>query len=450
METIEHDMNMSHVLEQLLKTRLTSTFKSYGVDINELLTPLKWKPLVLVIGNYSSGKSTFINEFLGDNVQRTGQAPTDDSFTVITSDEGEDENVPGNTVVSDERLPFLSLRKFGEGLISHVSLKRVKSAALDNIALIDTPGMLDSVTEKDRGYDYLSVVGELAKVSDLIILMFDPYKAGTIKETYEAIRTTLPGTTGEDRVVYVLNRIDECDNVSDLLRSYGALCWNLSQMTGRKDMPRIFLTYSPDRAQSNSETWMNEREELVKVLKTAPRMRLNHMVQEVDRSVRDLSLSIEAFTNYRKRLIDKIKRIAVTGAIASIVAFLFGDLTMKIFTDYPDTPLTWALIDRTLSGEHLVWPFIWLAAVLSITFLTISRFIFPRLKRNTLKNLDNLVVLDNAYKKDLWGRTKTTVHKSITDKGIKHLFTPHGRHLGKVERFLENDIKPLYGRIQSS
>jgi EH domain-containing protein 1 len=451
MEPLQHDLNLPYELEQLITTKLSSTLKTYGVDIKELMTTLKWKPIILIIGNYSSGKSTFINEFLGSQIQRTGQAPTDDSFTIITSDEIIDENVPGNTVVSDERLPFLSLRKFGEGLISHIRLKRINAPNLDNIAIIDTPGMLDSVTEKDRGYDYLSVVGELAKISDLIILMFDPYKAGTIKETYEAIRTTLPGTTGEDRVVYVLNRIDECDNVSDLLRSYGALSWNLSQMTGRKDLPRIYLTYSPEKVRPDSETWMNERDELIDVLKSAPRMRLNHMVHEVDRSVRELALSIEAFSTYRKSLIEKLKRVVLIGASAALVVFLFGDLTMKIFTDYPETPLALALIDPDInvSGEHLIWPFIWLIVVLNLTFLTINRIIFPQAKKSALKNIDSLVVLDSTYQNDLWARTKKHVYKSIDEKGARHLLTAHGRHLTKIQRFLENDLNPLYERIQS-
>lgn len=449
METLQHDNDLPKKLEELLKNKLSSPLKIYDINTKELLTPLRWKPLVLIIGNYSSGKSTFINEILGSNIQRTGQAPTDDSFTIITSDKGVDEDVPGNTVVSDERLPFLSFRKYGEGLISHLSLKRVDSTALDNIAIIDTPGMLDSVTEKSRGYDYLAVVGELAKISDLIILMFDPYKAGTIKETYEAIRTTLPGKTGEDRIVYVLNRIDECENVTDLLRSYGALSWNLSQMTGRKDIPRVYLTYSPDKLKPGSETWINEREELEEVIKTAPQMRLNHMVHEVDRSVRELALSIEAFTSFRKRLMESLKRAFYAGGIASFVAFLFGDVIMKIFTGYPETPLTWAIIERTTTPGTLVWPFIWLIFVLALTFLAVHRIILPKVKKNALKNIDSLVVLDSTYKKDLWKRTKPQVYKSINEKGLRHLLIAHGRQLTKLERFLEDDLNPIYEQIQS-
>jgi ribosome biogenesis GTPase A len=84
-------------LDKLLRSRMTPIYKRYGVSMQDVLTPLMWKPLVLVIGNYSSGKSTFINELLDMPVQRTGQAPTDDCFTILTSpDEGEaEEEIPG-------------------------------------------------------------------------------------------------------------------------------------------------------------------------------------------------------------------------------------------------------------------------------------------------------------------------------------------------------------------
>ncbi len=40
-------------------------------------------PFVFLLGNHSSGKSSFINFCLGRNIQKAGVAPTDDSFTVI-------------------------------------------------------------------------------------------------------------------------------------------------------------------------------------------------------------------------------------------------------------------------------------------------------------------------------------------------------------------------------
>ena len=43
------------------------------------------KPTVLLLGNHSAGKSAFINYLLGTEIQRTGLAPVDDSFTIISA-----------------------------------------------------------------------------------------------------------------------------------------------------------------------------------------------------------------------------------------------------------------------------------------------------------------------------------------------------------------------------
>ena len=120
-------------LDKLLRGKMAPIFKRYDVSMQDLLTPLKWKPLVLIIGNYSSGKSTFINELLDMPVQRTGQAPTDDCFTVLTCPEegAAEEEIPGGTVINDERLPFTPLMPYGERLFAHFRMKKVKSPLLD-------------------------------------------------------------------------------------------------------------------------------------------------------------------------------------------------------------------------------------------------------------------------------------------------------------------------------
>ena len=444
-------------LENLLRQKMASIFKRYGRDLDNLLTPLKWTPLVLIIGNYSSGKSTFINEILGRPVQRTGQAPTDDSFTIITLPEGEggERELPGASVINDQRLPFASLRQFGESLAAHLRMKMVDSPALEHLTIIDTPGMLDSVTEKDRGYDYLGVVGELAKLADLIILMFDPHKAGTIKETYQAIRSTLPGATGEDRVLYVLNRIDECESITDLVRSYGTLCWNLSQMTGRKDMPRIFLTFADPGASTTqlldnpplaAEAWSSEREELKKAVQTAPRMRLNHIFQDVERSIRETTLLVEALASYGNHAKARLRNVSRYGFTAAVLFFCFGDLLLNLLTGYPPSTMLGALFQGTLTSGHVVVPGAAALMVLTLASVYAKKFLLPRLVRATLRDPQGLVELDTANRRDLWRRVGDRVHDLIEAQPARQVWTPHGRYLKRLEQFREQDLRKLYER----
>jgi GTPase SAR1 family protein len=437
-------------LDKLLRSRMTPIYKRYGVSMQDVLTPLMWKPLVLVIGNYSSGKSTFINELLDMEVQRTGQAPTDDCFTILTSPmEGEaEEEVPGGTVVNDDRLPFAPLLPFGEKLFAHLRLKKVKSPVLENFAIIDTPGMLDSVTEKDRGYDYLGVVGELARLADLIILMFDPHKAGTIMETYQAIRSILPGSTGEDRVLYVLNRIDECDNVPDLVRSYGTLCWNLSQMTGRKDIPRLFLTFASKEGDSppqGIESWVSERDELKQAVETAPTMRINHVFQEAERGVRELDLQAEALAAFKDNFGLRTQKALKIGLLLSLLVFWFGDMALKLVAGFPQKTLVGSIFSGVFEDSLLVFPSLAALLILAITAIIISSFIFPQFKKSALEDLDSLIQFDSAYKRDLWRRVRERVSTSIEEDGYKQLWISHAWYRKRMRKILDKDI----GRLKS-
>lgn len=452
-------VNLKNELEELLRRRMGEQFRRYGLDLEKLLTPFKWKSLVLVIGNYSSGKSTFINEFLGREVQRMGQSPTDDSFTILSSlaePDGQEREIPGSTMVNDDSLPFAPLRQFGNTLIAHLRLKEIDTPLLKELAIIDTPGMLDSVTEKDRGYEYLGVVGELARLADLIILMFDPHKAGTIKETYQAIRSTLPAATGPDRTLFVLNRIDECDSVKDLVRAYGTLCWNLSQMTGRKDMPRIFLTFAPTEEEHAEETlqnrdlWTNEREELKKAINSAPRLRLDHILQDVDRAVRELRLQVAALARYREGFYARLKGVIRTGLLAAVLAFFFGDLILKLLTGYPNKVFVEALLAGNLQASRWVWPIGLAMAAFILSYLYVQYLLFPRYVRHTLKKLDDLADLETDYERDLWQRVRERVHAFIATQGRRHLWVRHSKHLRQIDTFLNKDLRRIYQRLQQT
>jgi len=191
-------------LVALVAKGLTPIATRHGYSEVPLEASIKWRPLVLVLGNYSSGKSTLINELLSAEIQATGQSPTDDSFTVLTHGGGEvgpggaelTEERDGAALLNDPEYPFEGLRRHGSRFAAHFRLKKVNSPFLRDLAIIDTPGMLDSFAEKGRGYDYQEVLGDLARMADLVLVLFDPHKAGTVREAYASLRETLLSSPG--------------------------------------------------------------------------------------------------------------------------------------------------------------------------------------------------------------------------------------------------------------
>ena len=154
-------------------------------------------PFVFLVGNHSSGKSSFINYVLGRPVQTAGVAPTDDCFTVIAPGP-QDVDQDGPALVGDPDIGFEGLRQFGPTLIHHTQLKVRENIRNQDFMIIDSPGMIDSPVNyggmvgnnskdrsstssaiMDRGYDFQGVVRWMAERADVVLLFFDPDKPGT-------------------------------------------------------------------------------------------------------------------------------------------------------------------------------------------------------------------------------------------------------------------------------
>ena len=211
-------------------------------------------PFVFCLGNHSSGKSTFINHVLGREVQKTGVAPTDDSFTVIAPSDHGDMDQDGPALVGNPDAGFSALRTFGPGLINHMHLKVRSDLNLDGIMMIDSPGMIDSPatqsniwdftkSSRDRGYDFMAVTRWFAERADVILLFFDPDKPGTTGETLACLTQSLAGL--DHKLHIILNKVDQFEKIHDFARAYGSLCWNLSKVISRKDLPRIYTMRVP-------------------------------------------------------------------------------------------------------------------------------------------------------------------------------------------------------------
>ncbi len=446
-------MNEKELQKQLqtkVKKKLEPLFARYKMDFGGIDAALKWKPIVLIIGNYSSGKSTLINELVGQHIQRTGQAPTDDSFTIITSDPGiNNVETPGSTLVNDERLPFQHFRGFGEKLISHICMKQVSSPVLENMAIIDSPGMIDATSENDRGYDYMKVLGEFAKIADLIVLMFDSHKTGTIKESYETIRHTLPEKSGEHRIVFVMSRIDECDHLSDFTRSYGTLCWNMSQMTGRKDIPHIYLTYAPSVVDPNTvaEGWPQERDELIEKIKNAPGFRIGHILEDIDRQLNELQIVAEAVSEFLNRATKVFWKYAKITVSVALLLFFFGDVVLNAIFSFPENTLITSIRNSQFSLANLIVPGALAAVTLFIGSFGYSKIAFKKQRKKAMLNGADLVKLDNDYRKNMWRKMEFKAKENLQDLKVKDLWSGYGRGMAKIQYFLNNDLKKYYEKI---
>ena len=97
----------------------------------------------------------------------------------------------------------------------------------------------------DRGYDFTGVVKWYADRADVVLLFFDPDKPGTTGETLSILVNALSNI--DHKLFIIFNKADRFMNqqIHDFARAYGSLCWNLSKVIPRKDLPRIYTMCLP-------------------------------------------------------------------------------------------------------------------------------------------------------------------------------------------------------------
>lgn len=280
---------------------------------------LKDAPLILILGNHSSGKSTFINYFTESPIQLTGMAPTDDDFTIIKGGPVEKER-PGSSVVSNPALGLEGLSQFGPKFLSHLKLKSIPNTRLERVTLVDSPGMIDSAdANAQREYNFQSVVRWFAERADLITLFFDPERPGTTAETLEIYTSAL--SDFDHKLMVIFNKVDQFQRLSDFARCYGNLCWNLGKVMRTKDLPQIYTTYVPSAHSSTSPLDLSEFDEaralLIKKMENTALQRVDNILTDVSVYLDRLLLHVETLDSFR-RWRKKIKwRLILLGLIAS-------------------------------------------------------------------------------------------------------------------------------------
>mmetsp|Transcript_28734 Transcript_28734/g.88833 ORF Transcript_28734/g.88833 Transcript_28734/m.88833 type:complete len:438 (+) Transcript_28734:213-1526(+) len=235
-----------YVLRELSKL-YTKTFRpieeatKFDVFYSSLLNEAEFRtpPMVLLVGPYSVGKTTFIEYLLGRKFpgQRVGPEPTTDRFVAVMY--GEDERtIPGNALTVAPNSPFRALQREGNAFLSRFEGSLCGSPLLEHVSLIDTPGVLSGEKQRvARHYDFDVVVQWFAERVDLIVLLFDPFKLDISDELMQVIK----GFRGhEDKVRVVLNKADRVSQ-QQLMRVYGALMWSLGRVLDTPEVCRVYV-----------------------------------------------------------------------------------------------------------------------------------------------------------------------------------------------------------------
>uniref|UniRef100_A0A8C1UYL1 Si:ch211-11k18.4 n=1 Tax=Cyprinus carpio TaxID=7962 RepID=A0A8C1UYL1_CYPCA len=249
---------------------LITIAQSVGVS---LLPPRK-KITVMLIGNHSAGKSSFVNWYVEEHIQRTGVAIETQGFSFVTSGRKR-ESLTGNAT-----------NRVSEYLGTEICTSRQKRFSL--VTFVDTPGLVDG--DMKYPFDVDQAILWLGELCDLILVFFDPMGQALCKRTLNIVEK-LNEKQG-DRLRFYLSKADEAGGESDRQRVMMQIVQELCKRPGLNkcgfDMPTIYVP-NPNKP----SRCVNQIEEVCRTIEKT----INQTVQNTLNSLeKDCNLITEGIT----------------------------------------------------------------------------------------------------------------------------------------------------------
>ena len=231
-----------------------------------LASRISWWPLISVLGTFSSGKSTFINAYVGENLQDTGNQAVDDKFTVIchrSADTGANQTLPGTALDADPRFPFYrishEIEKVAQGegkhIESYLQLRTTNQEPIRGKIIIDSPGF----DADDQRTSTLRITDHIVDLSDLVLVFFDARhpEPGAMQDTLQHLVAGTVSRTDASKFLYVLNQIDTAAKDNNPEEVVGA--WQRAIAQAGLTAGQFFTIYNEDAATPIEDKALRDR-----------------------------------------------------------------------------------------------------------------------------------------------------------------------------------------------
>ncbi|CAI0436322.1 unnamed protein product [Linum tenue] len=329
-------------LQKLKPLEVTYRFNDF---VSPLLTNSDFdaKPMVMLLGQYSTGKTTFIKHLLKSSYPgaHIGPEPTTDRFVVVMS--GPDErSIPGNTVAVQADMPFSGLTTFGTAFLSKFECSQMPHPLLEQITFVDSPGVLSGEKQRiHRAYDFTGVTSWFAAKCDLILLLFDPHKLD-VSDEFKRVISSLRGH--DDKIRVVLNKADQVDT-QQLMRVYGALMWSLGKVLNTPEVMRVYIGSFNDKPVSEDavgplgkELFEKEQSDLLSDLKDIPKKACDRRINEFVKRARAAKIHAYIISHLKKEMPSMMGKAKAQQRLIDNLADEFGKVQREFHLPPGDFP----------------------------------------------------------------------------------------------------------------
>nr|XP_033499885.1 uncharacterized protein si:ch211-11k18.4 [Epinephelus lanceolatus] len=290
---------------------LITVAESVGV---RLLPPRK-KITVMLMGNHSAGKSSFINWYVEEHIQRTGVAIETQGFSFVTSGRKR-ESLTGNATLHlyPHFKPLQEFKGVSEYLSTEICTSRQKRFSL--VTFVDSPGLVDG--DMKYPFDVDQVIMWLGDLCDLILVFFDPMGQALCKRTLNIVESL--NEKHGDRLRFYLSKADEAGGESDRQRVMMQIVQELCKRPGLNkcgfDMPTIYIP-NP----SKPSRCVNQIEEVCRTVEKTINQTVQNTLNSLEKDCEIISEAITDTLNNDRQTGTKNRRARCKSCFLTLLGF---------------------------------------------------------------------------------------------------------------------------------
>ncbi|KAF2303830.1 hypothetical protein GH714_023667 [Hevea brasiliensis] len=192
-----------------------------------------------------------------------------------------------------------------------------------------------------RAYDFTGVTSWFAAKCDLILLLFDPHKLD-VSDEFKRVISSLRGH--DDKIRVVLNKADQVDT-QQLMRVYGALMWSLGKVVNTPEVVRVYIGSFNDKPVNEAavgpigkELFEKEQDDLLSDLKDIPKKACDRRINEFVKRARAAKIHAYIISHLKKEMPAMMGKAKAQQRLIDNLADEFGKVQREFHLPPGDFP----------------------------------------------------------------------------------------------------------------
>lgn len=327
----------------MLPTESRHRFRDYNANMSD--PQFDAQPIVMMLGQHSAGKTTFLRYMLGQSYDtlRVGACSTTKKFRIVTfNPRNSEDTIPGQNLAHE----FPQLKTLDPTCLDQLECVRLHNKILEDLVFIDTPGFT---------FDNYTAGSPLRKMLE----WFLP-RAGRILIFFDVVKLDVPSALGEilggtcnshhscdlmQKMHVVVNKAEE-ESANALFTTIGEFYFKLGQVIGKRDPSPAFHVgsfWSGTKEKTRkldhhlSESFRDFENQLIDSLSSLPKDKEQDLLRELIKRAQRIKAHAYFFDALRDRTSGWFRgsdQNTVLGQLPQVRNALVQDASKKLHESY--------------------------------------------------------------------------------------------------------------------